>query len=425
MTLIVSISPVRVEADSRTFKQAASVARFGYESIVIEGEKSNLQQADLPFELRTMKTNETWSRKLARKLRRPTNPEITDDQVTSNPTSPPAGGSKGAQVFTFLRFLRGYFYHDCILPLRTIPKASLYYLHSPAYFPAVYLLSRRYGVPFIYDAHDFYTLIEEPDANAGLDTRLRLWFNRVVEKLCARSASAVVTVSEGVAELQRKTYGCRSLVLRNCQDWRLDREPRRGLREELGLTPDKFLIVTVGQAKAGQAITEALEGMRMLSSGVHLAFVGNNYEQHRESIDRRGLTERVHLVPAVKPYEVARFIRSADASLILYYARSANYANCLPNGLFQSVAAELPLIYPELPEIKGLAKQYAFGIPIDPQSPESISGAVKVLMQGGELRETYRRNLQRAAQELSWEKEETILRDLLATVLAQGKSKTT
>ena len=49
---VVTITPTAVERDSRTFKQAASVARFGYSSLVVEGQASDLGQTILPFTLR-------------------------------------------------------------------------------------------------------------------------------------------------------------------------------------------------------------------------------------------------------------------------------------------------------------------------------------------------------------------------------------
>ena len=48
---IVTVTPLAVENDSRVFKQAASVARFGYRSIVVEGGKSEFSGTDLPFQL--------------------------------------------------------------------------------------------------------------------------------------------------------------------------------------------------------------------------------------------------------------------------------------------------------------------------------------------------------------------------------------
>src|SRR5437660_9979526 len=54
MKTIVSVTPVRVEADSRTFKQAASITAFGYTSVVVEGERSALDSEDLPFQLHSL-----------------------------------------------------------------------------------------------------------------------------------------------------------------------------------------------------------------------------------------------------------------------------------------------------------------------------------------------------------------------------------
>ena len=51
---IVSVTPIAVERDSRTFKAAASMARLGYRSIVIEAEPSAGLRNGLPFELITI-----------------------------------------------------------------------------------------------------------------------------------------------------------------------------------------------------------------------------------------------------------------------------------------------------------------------------------------------------------------------------------
>src|SRR5438045_1381352 len=48
---IVTLTPLEVQSDSRTYKQAASCARLGYRSIVVEGYRSSLDPRALPFEL--------------------------------------------------------------------------------------------------------------------------------------------------------------------------------------------------------------------------------------------------------------------------------------------------------------------------------------------------------------------------------------
>lgn len=428
MRAIVSVAPTKVEADSRTFKQAASIARFGYASIVVEGRRSDFKGMSLPFELHSIGdsiSKENVGSAGGSEALVGGNPSVRQGEITIMESLKKAlpEWMKVPLSFVFKALISPmrYYYRNLVLPLRYIPKAALYYLHAPYQFPAVYRLCKRYKVPFIYDAHDFYSRIEEREERDPFTRRIIDPFYRYVESRCIKKAAAVVTVSDGVAALLRENFDRCPVVIRNCHDARLDQKSPQHLRERLGLSSDVFLLVSVGQAKKGSAILEALDALRMLPSSVHLAFLGNRYEVHLDAIRSRSLEKRVHIVPPVKPYEVVPFIRSADAALILYYSRSPNYLNCLPNGFFQSIAAELPLLYPELPEIKKLAERYELGIPIDPQIPESISGAVVELVGDSKQFSTYKQNLRVAEQELSWEKEEIILRDLISSVLRQDQ----
>jgi glycosyltransferase involved in cell wall biosynthesis len=409
MKVIVSVTPLQVAADSRTFKIASSFSRFGYHSIVVEAKKSALKRSRLPFELFSVGSARPtlnlsldgdsgndyggWGirKKLAQQLRK----NLPRPLKT---------------MLVFLAFLFLYFYRNIFRVVVTLPDAAMYYLHAPYQFPAVYLASMRNGAPIIYDAHDYYPVLYEKGIYATFYKKLESW--------CIRKAAATVTVSDGVARLIRRQFGCKPIVMRNCEDRRLEQELTRDMREVLGVSPDTFLLVVVGQAKPGQALLEMLEAMTHLPAKVHVAFLGRGYEKYWQRVKSLGLEQRVHIVLPVKPFEVVPFIKSADAALLLYYPCSPNYLYCLPNGFFQPVAAELPIIYPELPEIKRIAEQYELGIPIDPQSPKSITRAVLELMQDPERLSMYRRNARRVGRDLSWEREEGILRDLIRKALS-------
>ena len=47
MKVIVSVTPLQVAADSRTFKIASSFSRFGYHSIVVEAKKKHSEKIDV------------------------------------------------------------------------------------------------------------------------------------------------------------------------------------------------------------------------------------------------------------------------------------------------------------------------------------------------------------------------------------------
>ncbi|MBN1886755.1 MAG: hypothetical protein JW850_02150 [Thermoflexales bacterium] len=305
-----------------------------------------------------------------------------------------------------LAFLANYLNTYFFPTLWHTPKASLYYLHAPYQFPAVYLLCKRYQARFVYDAHDFY-----------IDSS-RLWLYRYIEKLCVKNAAEVVTVSDGIARLLEHAFERRPIVVRNCHDGRLDQVPPQHMRQILNLPPEAFLLVAVCSPKYGRAVQEAIDAMVVLPQLVHLVFVGKGYTLYLDSVCGTVLEGRVHFLPPIKPYEVVPFIRGAEAAIVLHYAVTSNHLNALPNGFFQYIAAELPLLYPEeLPEIKQLAEFYGLGVPIDPHSPQSIAQAVLELADDAERLSMYKRNVQRAKRDINWEREEVVLRDLLAHLL--------
>lgn len=480
METIVSITPLKVQEDSRTFKIAASFARFGYRSIVVEGSPSSLNKEKLPFELISINapigndvkaTNDDFSElgmhkgNILRKITGAANRVLrgilalpkelvsvydfsikgdenqrmaikrsiygeTVDFWVENVIQPiynlaPKPVKYVYQLsvgFSCFRIYRSDFMNRyCNLTLKYLPRASCYYLHSPYDFPAIYRACKWHRVPFIYDAHDFYAGMEE---EKNLTPFYRRWVHPFLFKLesnCIRNAEAMITVCDGVARLQEETFTCHPIVVRNCHDQRLDKPPQVDLRQLLALSAEDFLIVAIGTAKPGSAIEQSFDAMQKLPQYVHMAFVGKDTNKFIKVIQQRGLEGRVHLLPPVLPTEVVPFVRSADASIILYYARSRHYESALPNGFFQSIAAELPLLYPEIPEVKTIAEHHGLGIPINPLDPDSILSGVIRLISDREQLLVYRRNAHMAKAELGWEEEENKLREILIRILNDKK----
>jgi glycosyltransferase involved in cell wall biosynthesis len=408
--MVVTVTPLAVEKDSRTFKQAASISRFGYMSLVFEGQGSELELTILPFTLQSIKKTKP----------KKDNKRVEDHQVPKRKEgySTVIKRLTKSQFWELLHFFYDRIYQYGLRTFWKIPKAQLYYLHAFYQFPAVYLLCRLYKVPYIYDAHDFYSRIQGEEKLNWLQKRIIVPFDHWLETNCVKKAADIITVSDGIADLQMQEFGRRGTVIRNCQDPRIDIVPIHDLRDGLKLGEKDFLLVVIGQAKPGQAIIEAIDAMSQLPGDVHIAFLGNNYLQYiPEGLDTH-LFKRIHIVPPVKPSEVVNYIKNADASLILYYPYSINYYYSLPNSFFQSVNAGLPILYPEnLPEIRKIAELYQIGLPINPQSPTSIRNAVRKLIQSSEELSIYRKNLLRASQELNWEHEEKILEKLINHVL--------
>ena len=409
MRRVVSVTPVAIERDSRTFKHAASLARLGYESIAREGAPSGLPRDQLPFEL----TSVTGRAAVA--------PAAGASEAPSEPDSRLRRALRTVRRALDLPITLAAQLRWNLRTYRALPPADLYYLHSYNQFLGVALKARRRGVPFIYDAHDYYWEEDSSPEAAGVG-RLSGRLLGAIERACVRRAARLTTVSEGVAVLMERRFGRRPEVIRNYPDLRLDRESASDVRSRIAAPEEAFVLVSVGNAKVGDTIEEALVALEELPDDVHLAFVGGGYERHRERVRDHRLERNVHFLAPVPPTEVADFISTADASPILYRAFTPNFHNALPNRFFHAIAAGLPLIYPPLAEIAALAERYGLGVAADPSEPASVAGAVTALRDDPSLAEAYRDNVLKAREELSWEREEALIGDLVAGALADREA---
>lgn len=399
---IVSVTPLPLGRDSRTLKQAMTLARMGYRSIVV----ADRRRWDLdPGRPPEFPPSQSMGEEDAQPRPRRARSWLRFDRL-------PAVAQAPVFFYWLLRYCRRYVWQ--VFP--RLPRASLYCVHEFSSFPAVWMAARMAGAPIVYDAHDFYTRIEEVQQRSSFDRRFILPFQQMLERVCMRRADSVLTVSNGLAELISQEYGVKPIVVRNCHDSRLDQPVKQDIRRALDLNDGDFLVVTIGNCKKGQALLCALDAMAKLPVFVHLAFIGDGYDIYTEEIANHHVTDRVHLVGFVPSTKLIPFVRTANASLILYYQRSVNYRVALPNGFFQSLAGELPMLYPYLPEMAAVMKKGHAGICIDAQDPSSIVLAVERLLEDRDAAGTASVRRQLCTQ-WAWEEEERLFADELRRCL--------
>jgi len=399
---VVSVTPLSLDADSRTLKEAVSLSRTGMRSIVVELIGSTESWADVPIEVISL-----WP---------PAGPVVRSRAAEETLPGP---------VWGALRPLV-----DVVAPLlslasinsktaRALPAGDLYWVHSAVQLPAVAVIARYRRVPFVYDAHDFYSDSKNNDGLTWAD-RWRMWVFERVERLFVRFAAERVTVGVGVKELQERHFGRSFEVLHNAHDHRLDRASAVNVREALGLADDAFLVVAAGNSKEGTSFEPIFDALAALPEHVHLAFVGRNYEGPSALARDRGVDGRVHFLPPVPPAEVKSFIAGADAAAILYWPITSNFLNALPNRLYQAIAAGLPLLYPQtMRAIRALCEEHDVGVPIDPRDAGSVLAGIQRLLDDPHELERLRGNARQAARHVNWEREEAKLNALVRDLVAR------
>jgi glycosyltransferase involved in cell wall biosynthesis len=281
----------------------------------------------------------------------------------------------------------------------------------------VALRARRLGVPFVYDAHDYY-VDSANDPDLRLADRWRLWVYGLVERACVPLAADRVTVGAGVARLQEGRFRRPFRVFHNAHDPRLDRAAAADVRAVLGLSADDFLLVAAGNSKTGTAFAPVFDALAAVGDRVHLAFVGRNYDGAVKLAAERGVADRVHFLDPVPPAEVTSFIGGADAAAILYYPVTSNFLNALPNRLYQAIAAGLPLLYPStMAAIRALCEEHDVGLPVDTRDAGSLEAGIRRLLEDPDALERMRANARGAAAAVNWEREEERLLELVGGLM--------
>lgn len=391
---IVMLTPVALDRDSRALKMALSCVRAGWATTVIADRTVWDVQAIAAIGTNgpsggTHRNGQRWWKRAS------------------------ASSNHVLQLFLFTAWLARFAWYNLVVWTR-LPAADVYYLHEFSQFPAVWLRQKMSSGRVVYDAHDYYAGIEPEEVIPPLHRNYLFPFRSWLERRCVATASLIVTVSAGLAQLLARRFDRHALVVRNCHDGRLDRSVDKELRARLGLSGSDFLVVVVGNCKAGQALQQALEAWANLPERIHLAFVGHGYERMRGAISDLNLDRQVHMLGRLHPLDIVPSIGSADAALILYYNRSESYAAALPNGFFQSVAAGLPLLLPALMDMKTIVASEGLGLIIDPLDPGAIAKAVLELAGNTAFRHDQASRSASLAVKLSWEREETRLIDALA-----------
>ena len=275
--------------------------------------------------------------------------------------------------------------------------------HSLPVLPLAVALKLRAGARLVYDTHELET---ETNGLGGL----RRAASKVVERMLYRFVDETVVVSDSIAEWYKRTYGGRRpAVVLNC--------PPRGqplisnrLRAALALQPDTTLFLYQGVLSPGRGIELLLEAFAGIEDPRKtLVFMGSGpLEARIAECARARANVRMH--PVVPPEELAGFTASADVGLCLIEDTCLSYRYCMPNKLFEYLAAGVPTLVSNLPEIASVVSRFEAGWVLDAWSVAALRSFF--CSTDAQAIRDRRAGTARAADEYAWESQVPVLRSV-------------
>jgi glycosyltransferase involved in cell wall biosynthesis len=120
-----------------------------------------------------------------------------------------------------------------------------------------------------------------------------------------------------------------------------------------------------------------------------------------------------------QPLSILRkYTHSADIGLSLDKDTNLNYRFSLPNKIFDYIQAEIPILASNLPEVKNVILTYDVGRISESHDPEKIASLLNEMLNDSAQQIIWKRNLNNAAKEFNWEKEQEKLLKIIKQVVS-------
>jgi glycosyltransferase involved in cell wall biosynthesis len=304
------------------------------------------------------------------------------------------------------------------------PGADVFHGHDLNALHAAVLARARAGGSLVYDSHEIFL---ESGSHATRPGWARGIFRRR-EAAWVREADALVTVNDALArELGARYSPRRVVVVHNCP-------PRPGivadgpgpLRAALGIGADVPVALYHGGFSKHRGLEELVAAAALpVLETTHVVFLGYGSQaaELRALAAASPVAERVHVLAAVSPDVLEDWVRDADVAVMPIQDSTLNHRLSTPNKLFEALAAGVPIVASDLPELRRIVMEDPagpLGVLCDPTDPTSIAAAIADLLgrppeERAALRE---RCLGAARDRWNWETESARLVDLYADLAA-------
>lgn len=219
----------------------------------------------------------------------------------------------------------------------------------------------------------------------------------------------MMAVSQGIADRYAKDFGAESVVVTNAARF-ADLAPTS--------VEDPIRLVHFGWPDPQRRLEDTLAAMDLLDEHYALDLLLLTLGPSRHLDELRGLAAgdpRIRFLDPVAMRELPRFANAYDIGVFLLPPQHVNQEFALPNKLFEYIQGRIvPAIGPS-PEMARIVREWDCGIVAEDYTPESFAAAIAGTSRARltELKE----NVDRAAHELSAERNKPIVLDVVARAL--------
>ncbi len=282
--------------------------------------------------------------------------------------------------------------------------ADVYHAHDLNALPVAWLSRRFSGGKVVYDSHELWLDRTKLRKRSRFN---RFLVQRIESFLIQRTDANIVAGESSAIELSKRYHIVPPTLILNSPSYN-PVERSDILRDKIGIPREHSIILYIGRITYYRGLEELVQSLQYLdhSSLVLMGYAPPDYVGGLKRLIRnREMTDKVHFFGPVPPDEVTRYAASADIGVVPIKNAGLSYYYCSPNKVFECIAAGLPVVGSNFPDLKKVIEGHNLGVTCDPEYPRDIANAINYILSDESRYEEMRRNALEAAKIFNWENE--------------------
>lgn len=226
----------------------------------------------------------------------------------------------------------------------------------------------------------------------------KLFFQPFYVSLCKRYihlTDGMLTVGKGLADEYKKEFGVNPVIITNAARYH-EISPS-------SIVPHKIRLVHHGIANASRRLELMIDMMELLDDRFTLDLILMTSEYASEGTrsyiatlkEKATRNPRIKILPAVRSAEVVATINRYDIGVFLIPPINFNYANTLPNKLFDFLQARLGIAIGPTPEMADIVTTYNIGVVSADFTAKSLAEKLNAITEADVIR--FKENAAQAA----------------------------
>lgn len=272
------------------------------------------------------------------------------------------------------RFLRAF----TVYKLAKQTNADLFHFHDPELIPVGALLRIFTRKPVIFDVHEHYpnAIMSKKYLKKYLKHPIRIGYEWL-EALALPILSGIIYTTDEVGERYKKYTHCK-----------IENYPLPEMFNQEVTKKDDNSFLYLGGITAIRGIEELIDGFAQTFQShpqARLTFVGS-FESEAfkrkiiNKIKKYQLEDKVEFKGKVPYEQIEKYLSTASVGIIPYLP-VPNHLVCLPNKLFEYMAAGVAVISSDFPHYRKVVDSSESGLLVNPEHPDSISKAMNNMLE--------------------------------------------